>query len=87
MPITSVNTEPVMPNSLVVHQDDYRANVWQQWSTSELGQWVHLLNTRARHRKNEAKARKDLRDARNYLDMLKAQLDSTESYIDVMYRP
>ncbi len=87
MPLSNVTTEPAMPASLEVHQPDYHANVWQQWSTSELGQWVHLLNARARHRKNETKARKDLQDARNYLDMLKAQLDATESYLNLMYKP
>lgn len=62
------------PASIAAHQADYKANAWDQYTLAELGQWVHLLATRATHRDNPEKKAKDLYDAKNYHAMMGAKL-------------
>ena len=62
------------PSSIAEHQADYRDGAWEEYTCEELVQWVSLLVKRATHRGNPDKRAKDLRDARNYLDMLEALL-------------
>lgn len=64
------------PVSIEVHKTDYQNNAWQQYTIAELGQWVHLLVKRAAHRSNLEKAKKDLYDAQNYLNMIQAHIDA-----------
>lgn len=61
------------------HEMDYKEDAWKQYSIQELGQWVHLLSTRAQHRSNDEKRKKDLYDARNYLNMMDQKLKELES--------
>jgi hypothetical protein len=63
------------PKEIESHEPDYKPGAWQQYTLAELGQWVHLLATRAGHRDNAAKRAKDLADARNYWRMMGAFLD------------
>jgi len=56
------------------HEKDYKENAWNEYTMQELGQWVHLLSTRAQHRANGDKRVKDLYDAQNYLDMMQQRL-------------
>ena len=63
------------------HQEDYRPNVWQNYSLQELGEWVHLFMKRAGHRSNPEKAAKDIYDARNYLSMMVMIIDEEEKNI------
>jgi hypothetical protein len=74
---------PPTPESIQPHQKDYHANAWDQYSLQELGHWVHLLAKRALHRSNREKAKKDIYDARNYLQMMQAKLTAAEVEIDV----
>ena len=60
------------------HQQDYKPQAYEAYTLAELGQWVHLLATRAGHRDNAEKRAKDLYDARNYLEMMRAKLDAIE---------
>jgi hypothetical protein len=66
------------PSSLAPHQDDYKPRSWDEYGMDELGNWVHLLSKRATHRTNPAKRKKDLYDARNYLNMMDAKLKALE---------
>lgn len=62
------------PKSLKQHASDYKHRAWTDYTLEELGQWVTLLIKRSSHRSNLEKRAKDLHDARNYLNMLDAQL-------------
>lgn len=62
------------PESIKPHSDDYKKGAWTDYDLMELGMWVHLLVKRSSHRSNLEKRGKDLRDARNYLDMMEAQV-------------
>lgn len=64
--------------SIDQHAADYKPQAWEAYTMAELGMWVHLLSTRASHRDNAEKRAKDLYDARNYLDMMRAKLDAIE---------
>jgi hypothetical protein len=64
--------------SIEKHATNYKPQAWEAYTLAELGQWVHLLATRAGHRDNAEKRAKDLYDARNYLDMMRAKLDAIE---------
>lgn len=66
------------PDSIQKHEPDYKAQAWDQYTMFELGYWVHLLSTRATHRDNAEKAKKDLYDAQNYLDMMQSKLDAVK---------
>lgn len=63
------------------HARDYKPKAWHLYSFEELGQWVGLLMKRAGHRNDLGKAKKDIYDARNYLDMMKAKLMLAEQEI------
>jgi hypothetical protein len=67
------------PEELRLHEPDYKPGAWRQYTLAELGQWVHLLATRAGHRADAAKRKKDLDDARNYWRMMGACLDELET--------
>lgn len=69
------------PESIEHHQVDYKQNAWQQYSLQELGNWVHLFVKRSEHRQNKEKARKDLHDAQNYLNIMQAYIDDAVSKI------
>ena len=66
------------PTSILNDEPNYKPAAWQEYSLSELGQWVHLLAKRSQMRQNPEKAAKDLSDAQAYLDMMKAHLDYLE---------
>jgi hypothetical protein len=53
------------------HQEDYKPEIWKQYTKEELEWWVKLLKKRATHRTNPEKRDKDLYDASNYEWMLK----------------
>lgn len=63
------------PDSIRAHEGDYQPAAWESFSFAELGWWVHLLTARAAHRASPEKRAKDLYDARNYLEMMRAKLD------------
>ena len=69
-------TEPTTPESIKPHAQDYLDGAWRRYTLAELGWWVHLFHKRASHRRDPAKRAKDLRDARNYLEMMAAHLDA-----------
>lgn len=69
------------------HEHDYQSAAWQQYTMAELGQWVHLLTTRAGHRSNADKRKKDLYDARNYWSMMGAILDAMEKASEDQPKP
>jgi len=52
------------------HQHKFKPEAWRGYSTEELEWWSKLLRKRATHRTDEAKIRKDIRDAENYELML-----------------
>jgi len=58
------------PESIKPHSNDYKNNAWKDYTYEELAQWVSLLTKRASHRDNEEKKKKDLYDAKNYLEMM-----------------
>lgn len=62
---------------------DYKVNSWLKYSIEELGQWVALLVKRADHRTNPDKAAEDLRDAYEYLAMLRAHIGAKQSLLGV----
>lgn len=64
-----------LPESCKEHQPKYHEGIWQTYSIMELGMWVHLFSKRALHRKDKIKARKDVTDAQNYLNMMQAKID------------
>lgn len=64
------------PAAIKSHQQDFKPNAWEAYTFNELGMWVHLLATRAAHRANSLKRQKDLYDASNYIDMMRAKLDA-----------
>jgi hypothetical protein len=71
--------QPVDPTGVEAHQSDYNPQAWHAYTLAELGMWVHLLATRAGHRKSADKHNKDLEDAQNYLDMMQAKLNALKS--------
>jgi hypothetical protein len=66
---------PLVPLSILPHSKDYKNSAWMDYTLHELGMWVHLLVKRAGHRNNPLKAKKDLEDAQNYLNMMQAHID------------
>ena len=69
---------PDTPESIKCHSTDYSSRSWCEYTPQELGQWVHLLLLRARHRVSPVKAEKDIYDAQNYLNMLQAHVDAAK---------
>ena len=67
--------DSIMPESIKEHQHKYKPDAWFWYEAWEYGMWVHLLMKRSAHRSDDAKRKKDLDDAQNYLDMLQARLN------------
>ena len=65
-----------IPEEIEQFQSNYREGTWQEYSEGEYFWWVRLLVTRATHRTGGDKKLKDLIDARNYLLMWIAVLES-----------
>ena len=63
------------PDTIKPHAADYNDRAWEQYTLQELGNWVHLFVKRASHRTDKDKAAKDLTDASNYLDMMRAHIE------------
>lgn len=66
------------PKQIEVHADRFKEDAWKDYTPAELSDWVILLSKRATHRKEPAKAAKDIADARNYLSMLGSWVDEQE---------
>ncbi len=64
------------PETIKKDEPNYRPDAWQEYTLSELGEWVHLLAKRALMRSPEAreKALKDLQDADAYHAMMGSHL-------------
>lgn len=62
------------PEGILPHSKKYKDRAWQNYTLTELGDWVHLLAKRSQHRTDPAAAIKDITDAQNYLDMMEAHL-------------
>jgi hypothetical protein len=77
-PQKSRQSERQTPNKLDAHDATYKKGAWHLYTMKELGDWVHLLTTRASHRNDRVKASKDLYDAENYLAMMQAKLNATK---------
>lgn len=72
------------PESIKPHSLDYKAGSWKNYTIEELGQWVHLLTKRAQNRTNPTKAAKDLHDAYNYLNMMRAKVEGIQHSLGLM---
>jgi hypothetical protein len=70
-----------MPESIKEHQPNYKPDAWKTYTISELGDWVHLFLKRAKHRTDKAKARKDVMDAQNYLNMMQSEVDAVRKEV------
>lgn len=66
----------VMPTSILEHENDFIPGKWKDYTLTELGNWVHLFVKRARHRVGREKAKKDLKSAQCYLDIMQAHIDA-----------
>jgi len=69
------------PTSIKPHSLDYKLDSWLNYSIEELGHWVALLVKRAGHRTNPDKAAKDLKDACNYLSMMRAKIRGEQALL------
>lgn len=65
----------IIPEEIKKFAGSYKEGSWQQYELNELGNWVHLLAKRAKHRKSLEKMKKDLDDANYYSIMLSAKLN------------
>ena len=74
------------PEQIKPHADKYKNGAWRDYSYEELASWVHLLTKRASHRTQFEKAQKDLDDANNYLEMLKAKFAEEALIIETSFR-
>lgn len=74
------------PESILEHQDKYHEGAWRNYSYEELAQWVNLLTKRAGHRTQFEKSQKDLDDANNYMEMLKAKFAEQAERIELTFR-
>lgn len=72
------------PDSLQPHEKSYKTQAWANYTISELGDWIHLLVKRNRHRSDPEKRKKDLYDARNYWLMIGKMLDAEEAESQVV---
>lgn len=73
--------DPKTPSSCIEHQPKYKDGIWKEYTLMELGFWVHLFSKLAEHRTDVEKARKDLTDAQNYLDMMHEVLKAKKQEI------
>ena len=69
-PISSKEITMETPKSAIPHEPDYTKDAWQAYTPHELGEWIHLLLKRSKHRATAAKRDKDIDDAQVYFDML-----------------
>ena len=74
------------PESIKPHADKYQDGTWRLYSYEELAQWVNLLTKRAAHRTEFEKSQKDLDDANNYMEMLKAKFAEQAMAIELSFR-
>jgi len=74
------------PESIKPHADKYKDGAWGCYSFEELAKWVSLLTKRAAHRTQFEKSQKDLDDANNYLEMLKAKFAEDAESIELSFR-
>lgn len=74
------------PESIKSHADKYHESAWRNYSYEELAQWVNLLTKRAGHRTQFEKSQKDLDDANNYMEMLKAKFAEDALNIETSFR-
>jgi len=74
------------PESIKPHNYKYQEGAWRNYSYEELAQWVSLLTKRASHRTQFGKSQKDLDDANNYLEMLKAKFSEEAMAIELSFR-
>ena len=74
------------PETIKPHADKYKDGTWKNYSYEELAQWVNLLTKRASHRTEFEKSQKDLDDANNYLEMLKAKFAYEAQRIELSFR-
>ena len=70
--------KPITPARLAEHAEKYTPLAWRDYSLQELGNWVHLLVKRANHRADTEKRAKDLHDAENYLEMMRAHIEAAK---------
>ena len=70
-----------MPTSIRENESEFVSGSWRKYSITELGNWVHLLVKRATHRMDAKKARKDLKDAQSYLDIMQAHIDAANRQV------
>lgn len=59
---------------LAKHQSKFRATAYSEYSENTLAQAIGFFAQRATHRVDIPKAKKDLIDASNYLEMLKSKI-------------
>lgn len=74
------------PESIKEHAHKFHDGAWRNYTYDELAAWVHLLIKRAAHRTQFAKSQKDLDDANNYLEMLKAKFAEDAESIELSFR-
>jgi hypothetical protein len=67
------------PESIKHMSQEYKSHAWEDYTPSELGDWVSLLLKRSSHRANKEKAQKDLLDAQNYLNMLQEYVNDSKN--------
>lgn len=70
------------PDEILRYSSKFKDGSWRNYSYEELAQWVQLLTKRASHRMDFNRAEKDLYDANNYLEMLKAKFDEDAEKIE-----
>jgi len=59
---------------LAKHQSKFRTTAYSEYSESELSHAIGFFAVRATHRVDIPKAKKDLIDAGNYLEMLRTKI-------------
>jgi hypothetical protein len=74
------------PEQIKKHAHKYKEGTWKNYTYEELAQWVNLLTMRASHRTQFEKSQKDLDDANNYLEMLKAKFAEQAIAIELTFR-
>ena len=74
------------PERIKEHAHKYKEGAWRDYSYVELAQWINLLTRRASHRTQFEKSQKDLDDANNYLEMLKAKFSENALHIENTFR-